>query len=95
MKSTTMVAQITTQEDVLFAGITFRQLVIWMMGGIVAIAIYILLPQPAKLNAYKLLLILTVGVVTVTSSVRYRGVLLLDRWLLRFQFMTRPRVVTE
>lgn len=95
MKQTTMLSQITTQEDVLVAGITMKQLVIWFIGGLGIAAIYILLPETMKLNAYKVVPMLVIGSTTALSTVKHKGSMLLDIWLLKAQYTLRPKITTE
>ncbi len=95
MKSTTMLSQITTQEDVLFAGITVKQLAIWMFGGIVSIGIYFIVPHSLSLSPIKAALMGIVAVVTIVSTVRYKGAMLCERWLLRLAYTLRPTIATE
>lgn len=90
-----MLSQITTQEDVLFAGITVKQLVIWMVGFIALAAIYVAIPKPMQLNVFKGVPMLCVAGATAMSSVKYKGVLLLDHGLLRLKYTLRDTTITE
>jgi hypothetical protein len=95
MKSTTMLSQITTQEDVLFAGITVKQLVVWMMGGVVVAIIYFIIPQPLKMNLSKGGLMLSIATTTLVSTIKRNGSLLLEIWLMRVAYLLRPTLITE
>jgi hypothetical protein len=95
MKSTTMLSQITTQEDVLFAGITVKQLGVWMVGAIALVAIYALVPHPMRLGLVKGSMMLLIALISLISTIRYQGSLLLDRWILWLQYILRPSIVTE
>jgi hypothetical protein len=95
MKSTTMLSQITTQEDVLFASVTMKQLCIWIAGGILVFVIYILAPRPMELNFTKGIPMLIVAGISVLATVRYDGQLLFEAWMLRLHYRLRPTVITE
>ena len=92
MKSTTMLAQITTQQDVLFAGITMKQLLLWVVGGVLIFGIFLAVPQPLKLSLSKGIVMVFIGIFISIVSLKREDKLLLDHISLRIAYLWRSRL---
>ena len=95
MKTSTMLSQITTQEDVLFGSITIKQLLLWMSGGLVLSIVYMLFPDTGVLGLLKVIFMLVVGGVFGILSCRYKQTLLVDLVLLRLVYHFREKLLTD
>ncbi len=85
-------AQVTSIEDKIAGNLTFSQIVLLILPVFVSTGLIIFLPPVVKLAAYKVILIIILGIPPLVMAVRINGELVLARLLVLFSYYRRPKL---
>jgi len=91
MRTTIVPAQITTVEDKIAANLTFVQIMLLFAALTVATLIYMLAPIPMKLTSYKIPLVLVLSGICLILSIRLKGKVIIEWFLIIATFALRPQ----
>lgn len=91
MKTAIVPAQITTVEDKIAGSLTLQQMILLAGPVFIDFGLYVALPSMLKLNAYKLILMSLVALVSDVLAIRIKGKILLVWAVTIFRYNVRPR----
>ncbi len=92
MKTSIVPAQITSLEDTIAGNLTLTQLILLVVPVFVAALLLTVLPPMLKVDSYKLVVLVVLGLPFVILSLRLKGQLLFHTLLALVAFKNRPRL---
>ena len=91
MKTTIIPAQITTVEDKIAGNLNLTQILLLLSSLLFNTLIFTTFPPAFKVTIYKILLIITVFLISFALAFRLKGKVVLNWLLILAKFIFRPR----
>lgn len=91
MRTRVIPAQITTVEDKIAGNLNMTQMFILMVPVLLSTVVYALLPPSMKIVWYKLAIFLFTSVICAVLSLRIKGKVVLNWFVLLLRFYSRPK----
>jgi len=91
MKTSNIPAQVIDVEDRISHNLSLNQLIILIFPLIISLLIYFLLPPFSKINSYKIILIIILGILISSLAIRINHKLIITWLIILINYCYRPK----